>query len=234
MLLLAALIAPGCAFQGKRLNGQGVQLYQQGNLDGAQVAFQQALAHEPLNSNVYYNLARVHHQRGKQLNSAADLEKAEGYYHLALDHDGDNRDCYRALAVMLIEQDRSDQAFTMMERWAMRSPKAAEPRVELARLYEEFNEVEPAKEKLMEALKLEPNNPRALAALGNLHERQGNYTQALADYKRSLFYNQQQPEVAARVASLQLAVPRLSQVNVSAPPPLTPTVGQQFSTRNRY
>ncbi len=234
-LLAVALVSPllGCSFEGKRLNGQGVQLFQQGNLDGAQVAFQQALMHEPQNSSIYYNLGRVHQQRGKQLQSTEDLQKAESYYHLALDQDDNNRDCYRALAVLLLEQDRSEQAFTLLEGWAMRSPKSAEPRIELARLYEEFNELQPAKEKLMEALKLEPNHPRALAALGNIHERQGNYGQALADYKRSLYYDQQQPEVASRVAALQLSMPQLTQ-DVSAPPPLAPTLGRSFSTRNRY
>lgn len=234
-LLAAALVVPlvGCNFEGKRLNGQGVHLFQQGNLDASQVAFQQALQHDPQNSNIYYNLGRVHQQRGKQLQSQADLQKAESYFHLALDQDDNNRDCYRALAVLLLEQDRAEQAFTLLEGWAMRSPKSAEPRIELARLYEEFNELEPAKEKLMEALKLEPNHPRALAALGNIHERQGDYAQALADYKRSLYYDQQQPEVASRVAALQLSMPRLSQA-VSAQPPLTPTMGRTLTTRNRY
>ena len=44
---------------------------------------------------------------------------------------------------------------------------------------------------------------RALAALGKLREESGDPVQALANYQRSLGFNRNQPEVAARVAALQ-------------------------------
>ncbi len=211
------LLAGGCGWNSKKLNGQGVSLYHQGNLEGAQESFTQALSHDSNNANIYYNLARVHHQRGIQTNDHREIEKAEDYYNQALDHDPNHRDCYRALAVLLVEDGRSEKAFTLLERWADRSPKLADPKIELARLYEEFNEMDIAKEKLLAAVAVDPKNARALAALGSIHERQGDHSQALADYRRSLWHDRQQPEVAARVAELQAAGTRSNSKSISTP-----------------
>jgi Tfp pilus assembly protein PilF len=203
--LLPALLCPacGCGVNGSLLNGQGVAQFQQGKYDAAQISFQQAMERDPANPDVYYNIARVIHQQGKARNDPALLQQAESYYHRCLDLDGDHQECYRALAVLLLEQDRAPQAFTLLERWGMRSPHLADPKIELARLYQEFNDFDTAKEKLLEALAVDPSDARALAALGSIREKQGETAQALADYTRSLYFNRHQPEVAARVAALQ-------------------------------
>ncbi len=197
------LAASGCAWSPKSINSQGVGLYHQGNYDGALALFHQAVSLEPNNPNFYYNLARVHHQKGRQTKDTRELEKAETYYNLCLDRDPNHTDCYRSLAVLLVEQGRKQDAFTLLERWNMRSPHLADPKIELARLYEETGDLTAAKEKLLAALQVEPNNSRALAALGHVRERQGDLVQALADYKRSLAVNPAQPKVALRAAALQ-------------------------------
>lgn len=203
LLALICLCGSGCAVNGRAMNSQGVSLFQQGNLDGAQVAFQKALSNEPTNANIYYNMGRVHHQKARQFNSADEYKQAENWYHLCLDHDMNHRECYRSLALMLVEDNRSEQAFTLIERWSTRSPSIADPKVELARLYEDFNDRDHAKTALIEALAVEPNNSRALAALGRVREQTGETAQALVDYQRSLQFNQFQPDVVARVAALQ-------------------------------
>ncbi len=204
-LLLAALclVGPGCAVNGRALNSQGVALYQQGNLDAAQATFQKALSNEPTNANIYYNVARVHHQKARQFQRPDEYKQAEQWYHLCLDNDGNHRECHRSLSLLLVEDNRSEQAFTFLERWAARSPGSADPKVELARLYEDFNDRGRAKSSLIEALAVEPNNSRALAALGRVREQTGETAQALVDYQRSLQFNQFQPDVVARVAALQ-------------------------------
>ena len=91
----------------------------------------------------------------------------------------------------------------MLKRWGERSPQMANPRIELARLYEEFGDKESAVRQLTDALQLEAANTRAWAALGRLRESQGQMAQALADYQQAYNLNQYQPGVAARIASLQ-------------------------------
>ncbi len=205
LLVVAVFLSAtyGCAWSPKSINSQGVGLYHQGNYDGALALFHQAISLDPNNPNFYYNLARVHHQKARQTKDAREREKAETYYNLCLDRDPNHTDCYRSLAVLLVEQGRKQDAFTLLERWNMRSPHLADPKIELARLYEETGDLTAAKEKLLAALQVEPNNPRALAALGHVRERQGDLVQALADYKRSLAVNPAQPKVALRAAALQ-------------------------------
>lgn len=210
LLLLSG--TTGCTTGGKSLNAQSVALYRLGDLDSAQRVLTQAAAADAENPHVYYNLARVHHERGFRNKDINELKLAENNYNLCLNRDDNHVECYRALGVLLRDWEqvdpndkRSEQAFTLMERWAMRSPTLADPRVEWARLYEEFNNREAAKQKLLEALSIDPNHPRALAALGRIRELDGDTNQALAVYQRSLWNDANQPEVAARVAQLRAA-----------------------------
>jgi tetratricopeptide (TPR) repeat protein len=216
----ACLLLPACN-TAKSRNAEGVAYFQHGHPDYALQTFQQAQAQDPNNPNVYYNIARVYHHKGNERGDKLMLEQAESYYHMCLDRDpeGSHRDCYRALAVLLVETKREDKAFTLLSRWAAAKPMLADPKIELARLHEEHQDFEVAKERLLEAILVEPNNPRALAALGKAREQvarklageaqQRELAQALADYRRSLQIDKQQPDVAARVAVLQTMHPRL-------------------------
>jgi len=75
-----------------------------------------------------------------------------------------------SMAVAAVDAN-DERAFTLLKRWAASKPMLADPKIELARLYEEHKEYDAAKEQLLEALTLEPNNPRALAARGNVREQ---------------------------------------------------------------
>jgi len=219
-----ALMLPAC-HSSKARNAEGVAYYLHGHPDFALQTFQQAQAQDPNNPNIYYNIARVYHHKGLERSDRAMIEQAEAYYHMCLDRDleGAHRDCYRALAVLLVETQRGDKAFTLLNRWAATKPMLADPKIELARLYEEHGEYDAAKERLLEAITIEPNNPRATAALGKVREhiarrlaaegrtedQQRELAQALAAYRRSLQVDKQQPDVAARVAALQTSYPHL-------------------------
>ena len=207
-LLLAAvgLGLSGCSgFAARGMNAEGVRLFQKAQYVQAIQQFQQAIYADPANADGYYNMAAVYHQMGKAENRKADLDQAENLYNQCLDRDPEHRDCYRGLAVLLVEQKRNDEAFRLLEGWCDRQSTSAEARIELARLSEEFGDQRGAMQRLSEALSMDPNNPRALAAAGKLREQMGDHTQAIANYQRSLFFNRFQPEVAARLASIQTA-----------------------------
>jgi Flp pilus assembly protein TadD len=218
-LVLALPLAGGCNWNARTANAQGVALYRQAQYQSAMTSFQEALVNDPTNPHIYYNLGQTHHQLAKlEADPAKQLEQlnnAERNYNLCLDRDDDHRECYRSLAVLLMEwpddgktggqNGRTEQAFNLLEGWARRKPTSADPRVELARLYEEHDQRDLAKEKLLEAIAIEPRNPRALAALGRVHELNGETALAAANYSRSLQYDTQQPGVAARRAALRAA-----------------------------
>ena len=213
-------MAVGCGGMGRNDSAQGVQLYQQGNYLGAVNHFQQALARQPGNPDCFYNLGATYHQQAKVFGSTADRQVAEQYYHLCLARNPDHVACQRALAVLLVEENRSDEAVAGLQQWAATRPANPQPHIELARLAEEHGDVREAENQLLDALALDPNNPRALVALGQLREAAGDPSQALIDYSRSLAVDPQQPVVAARVAALNSA--QASAVRTAALPPPTP------------
>ena len=98
-------------------------------------------------------------------------------------------------------------AVRLLENWADRQPALADPKIELARLNEECGNRAAAKDQLVEALKVDPNNPRALAALGKIREDMGETSQALANYQRSLWHDPAQPGVASRIVALHGTLP---------------------------
>lgn len=209
-LPVAALIltcVAGCgsfAAQGK--NAEGVRMFEQARYEEALDQFHEAVNDDPKDADSYYNLASTHHRLGVLNSSEEDLKRAEQYYYMCHDRDPDHQECFRGRAVMLIEQGSSDEAFRLIEAWADSQPMLAEPKIELARLYEEFGDPEQAKAQLLEALAVDHENSRALAALGKLREETGDRVQALADYQRSLWHDRFQPEVAARVSALKSAL----------------------------
>lgn len=224
MRFLAALVfllsvTVGCGGMGRSDSSQGVQLYQQGNYLGAVNHFQQALARQPGNPDCFYNLGATYHQQAKVFDSNADRQVAEQYYHLCLARNPDHVACQRALAVLLVEENRSDEAVAGLQQWAAARPANPQPHIELARLAEEHGDVREAENQLLDALALDPANPRALVALGQLREAAGDPSQALINYSRALAADPQQPVVAARVAAINSA--QAAAVRTAALPPPT-------------
>lgn len=204
-LLLAALVAcfsPGCGWLARNDNAEGVRLYQQGNYKAAVDHFQQALARQPGSADCFYNLGATYHQQAKLLGRPADLQTADQYYHLCLARNPSHEACQRALAVLLVEQNRSSEAMASLQEWARREPANPAPQIELARLCQEHGDVRQAENHLIDALAVDPNNTRALVALGQLREANGDSSQALQNYSRALAVDGQQPTVAAKVATL--------------------------------
>jgi len=204
-------------------NAAGVKLYQQGYYAQALQNFQKATTTDPKDADAFYNLAATYHRLGKLNNRPEDLAQAENLYNQSLDRDANNKDCYRALAVLLVDENRTEEAQRLLQGWATRNPTSAEPKVEMAHLAEDLGDKQSAKVYLTEALAIHPYDPRALAALGRIYEESGNPQQALVDYERSLQYDRFQPELAQRVASMRAAMTPLA-------PVITPPGGSRVVT----
>lgn len=197
------LTMTGCQYSASTLNTRGVSLFQNGQAYQAVSEFQDAIATNPQNADAYYNLAATYHHLGRQNSDSDALRQAENLYHQCLDIQPNHVACHRALAVMLVDTDRPKSAFTLLEKWAERAPGFAEPRIELARLHEEFGEIRTARRYLTEAIDSDPRSPRAWTALGRLREQDGQLAQALNNYEQAYRLNSYQPGVANRIAALQ-------------------------------
>ena len=201
LILLAAGGCSSITANGK--NSEGVRLFNQARYEESLQRFQLAAYRDPDNADAYYNLGATCHRLGTISQDPGQLSQAEGYYNQCLDKDENHTECYRGLTVLLVQQDRSEEAFRLLEGWVDRQPELADAKIELARLYDEFGEPETAKDRLLEALAVDHQNSRALAALGSIREQSGEYAQALSNYRQSLAYNSFQQGVASRVAALQ-------------------------------
>ena len=201
LVLLSAGGCSGISANGK--NSEGVRLFNQARYEESLQRFQLAAYRDPENADAYYNLGATSHRLGTISQDPAQLSQAESYYNQCLDKDERHTECYRGLAVLLVQQDRSEEAFRLLEGWVDREPELADAKIELARLHDEFGEPETAKARLLEALAMDHQNARALAALGSIREQSGEYAQALSNYRQSLSYNSFQQGVASRVAALQ-------------------------------
>lgn len=192
----------GCHMMADGQNIEGVRLLEQGQAQAALQRFQQVVVANPTNADGYYNMAATYHRVGREASDQQQLKYAEDLYNRCLDISPNHVECRRGLAVLLAETNRSDRAFNLLKNWVDSNPTLADARVELARLYQEYGEVETAKAQLNQAIAFDQNNYRAWAALGRIREELGDPAQALANYQRSYGLNSFQPRVAQRIASL--------------------------------
>ncbi len=207
LLLSLMMVAGGCgSMVATGHNMQGVRLYQQGQLYGAMEKFQKAMAADPADANAYYNLASSMHAAGIANKDPNTLQQAEQLYNECLNRNPNHRDCYRALAVLLVETDRSDRAFVLLKNWAVRSPQSADARIELARLHYEFGDTKTAETQLHQAIQLDQTRDDAFKALAYLDEQNGDLQKALANYQRAYTLGGYSPAVANRIAALNTAV----------------------------
>lgn len=203
-MLAACLMHAGCKWSSVGQNGLGMQLYQQGRYPEALQQFELARQTDPTNPDSYYNLASTYSRLGQAQKDPKMLEQAEVLYNQCLELSPNHTDCYRGLAVLLSETNRSDKAFTLMNNWVKASPTLVDPRVELSRLQSEFGQTKQAQQTLDDALALDPNSARAWAERGKLRESAGDVAQAIQNYQKSLALNSFQPDLYQRVAALNV------------------------------
>jgi Flp pilus assembly protein TadD len=231
-ICIAASMASGCRWSSMGQNTLGVQMFQQGRYAEAMQQFEKAKQVDPTNPDTYYNLAATYHKLGTSQNNKTLIEQAEALYNQCLDLSPNHVDCYRGLAVLLVESGRSDKGFDLLKNWATANPSLAEARVELSRLYQEFGQTKVAEQYLDEALALDPGNSKAWAAKGRMRETAGDLEQALQDYQQSLAINGLQPEVYQRVGALnvRLAEKQLASIGTKS----TSTTAQAVNPPKRY
>ena len=220
-LLTLFILTQGCVSQNQ--TAEGIRYYGQARYDTAMTAFQSVLKTNPNDSNALYNVAATYHQSAKvalqsgQAAAAQQLyEQAAQNYQLCLSKNANHADAYRGLTALYIDCQNADAAFQLLIGWYNANPVSAEPKIELARLYQEFAQIcmiqgradvaqdcRTAAEKLLQqVLAAEPTNYRALRASGYLKEQSGDIVGAVSDYQRSLQAYPKQKDIEERVATL--------------------------------
>jgi Tfp pilus assembly protein PilF len=180
----------------RQFNDDGVFLFERGDYSGAHESFEAALALQPNDAHLLYNLGQCCHRQNQ-------LAKAEGYYRSCLQSAPNHADCRHALAVLLQWDGRRVEAETMIADWLAREPTLPDPYVEDAWRLRQSGRLQEAKGRLQQALALDPRHVRALTELGILYEVEQRPDFALAVYERALQIQPQKSEVVARANHLR-------------------------------
>ena len=218
---LLILFISGCATQNQ--TAEGIRYYGQAQYDAAMAAFQSAHKANPNDPDTLYNIAATYHQSakvsllsGQTAAAQQQYELAAQYYQLCLVQNANHADAYRGLAALHMDWHDEEKAFQLLDGWYKANPVAVEPKLELARLHQEYARIcviqgrtevaqqcrSNAETLLQMVLTMEPSNYRALRASGYLKEESGDIAGAVFDYQRSLQAYPQQPDLESRIAAL--------------------------------
>lgn len=180
----------------RELTDEGRYFYRQGAFDRARDSYQSALTLHPGNADLLYNLASCQARLGRQA-------EAEKLYEECLDRNPEHVEARHALISLMIESDRVDQARNLVRDWLTSSPQQAGPYIEDGWLRARDGDVDNASARYLQALDLEPRNPRALRELAQLYERLDRRDRAIVLYQRSLEADPDQPVVSRQVERLR-------------------------------
>jgi tetratricopeptide (TPR) repeat protein len=174
----------------------GLVLYKQGDYGHARETFQAALALQPGDPNLLYNLGQCSEQLGQ-------YARAEQHYEQCLQATPNHAECRLALASLLLRENRRPEAVKMVEQWLGREPKLGGPYAVDGWLWRQCGDLPRAQGRLQQALLFEPNNTLALTELGQLYETMGRPDRACVLYERCLQVKPDQPALRDRLASLK-------------------------------
>ena len=132
-----------------------------------------------------------------------DCGGATGAYWQAIQLDPSHEPSYHALARLLIEEGRRDEATQLISEWVDARPHDACAHIEMAWIERENGDLNAAEQSLFRSLAAHPNNPVATGQLGRLYEQMGQRERAAVMYRRSLQADWFQPQVQARLAVLE-------------------------------
>lgn len=217
VMAFSLLLLGGCSsFTASNYNAEGVRMLAANRTEDALNCFEKAKQADPNSPDAYYNCGVVYHQRAISTGQEQDFQMAKYCYDLCLEREPNHVECNRSRATLLCDIGQDDEAFRMIEEWMDRQPNSAEPRIELARLYDEHKQLDRARDCLNDAVALDNRNMRAYVALGSVRDRMGDNEKALTAYEHALALNPYQPDIQNRVAALRYSVPQ------PAPQPISP------------
>jgi len=204
LLVLLLLWQSGCRlYQAQYGNTNGVQLFSEGKYAEALARFQSAVEANPNDADSYYNIAALHHYLGRIHQDANQYAQAGQNYQLCLAKNPNHASAYRGYTVWFMEQGRKEEAIELLKNWSDQNLNLPDPKIELARLYQELDQHREAIDHLAAAIVLDPKNARAHRALGYLRELSYDWNQAILNYKHSLEADPNQPDLVNRISSLE-------------------------------
>jgi len=194
-LLLVVYVAGCNTAADQRLRdytNDGVYLFQHGDYRAARESFQAAIALQPDDPNLHYNLGECYARQG-------GTAQAEKCYTECLARVPNHTACRFAMAELLVHEGRQADAARMVEGWLTSEPKRADAYALDGWLWHQKGDLPRAQGRLQQALEIDPHNERALTELGLIYESMQRPDRAVVLYERVLARNPKQPEVTKRI-----------------------------------
>jgi tetratricopeptide (TPR) repeat protein len=110
--------------------------------------------------------------------------------------------CLWLLGVALLDQDRTEESLTTLERVASSAPEFADARVDLARVYRRAGRAAQAREEVRRVLEKSPHHHRAWLAYGDALVDLGQYADARVAFERARLTDPQRSRIEAATAAL--------------------------------
>jgi Flp pilus assembly protein TadD len=160
-------------------NELGHAFLQSGQIDGAIVHLQKALALKP-------DYAEAHDNLGAALFQEGQTDEAITQYQAAITINPDYADAHNNLGVALFQKDRVDEAIAQCQMAIRIKPDYAEARNNLAYALLQKREVDAAMAQALEALKIRPDYAKAQRNLGIALVQKGQVDEGLLHLQKAL------------------------------------------------
>ncbi len=175
----------------------GIAYMKAGQLDKAQVCFQEEIRLKPQMDTAHLNLGTVYKRTGRP-------ELAEREYRAALALSPRMPEAVASLAQILLGQKRTAEARQVLEPALSAHVESADIYFEKGVLEAMTQNWEAARFAFTKVLTLDPRRDEAMANLGRIAYQQGRVDEAIAQYERALRLAPQNVEYLATVGSLYL------------------------------
>lgn len=176
----------------------GTAYIAQQRIDDAIAQFDEAVRIDPESSAAHYNLGLALAQLGR-------LDEAVAHFRDAIRHDEGFADVHTALGNALIAMQQADEAIASFKQELKIAPHAVDARINLAVLLRE-TDPQAAHQYLIEAVKINPQNPQAQYNLGAFLRLQGQPAEAIAPLTETLRLMPKHPRAQAELDKARSAV----------------------------
>jgi tetratricopeptide (TPR) repeat protein/uncharacterized caspase-like protein len=158
---------------------EGITLYEEGKVDEAVVAFQDAIQLDP-------NLTRAYEFLASGLKSQGKLDEAIVSYQKAVQLNPNNADTYTYLGVALGEKDKVDEAIDAFRRAIQIDPNHRISYTYLAVALKHQGKLDEAIEVYRKRIQIDPDNAGVYNSLGNALKDKGKLDGAIEVYRKAI------------------------------------------------
>ncbi len=176
----------------------GLYLYQQNKYVPARQCFQEAARLHPNDANLIYDVAQCYEHEGRP-------DKAREAYQACLRLAPNHADCHHALAALLYFQGDKAGATALVEQWLHDEPRLAAAYADHAWLFRQNGDLHSALGRLHQAYALDSTDNRTITEMALVYEALNRPDHAAQLYHRALELRPDQPELKARLVSLEKA-----------------------------